>query len=95
MGASVGYPVPQFIVGLILLFPHAILHEAGLSFVGIGISPHLPAIGVMLADSMRQLLAGYWWVAVFPGLLLLIVVKLFDVLGENVRSLIDPKTSQA
>ncbi len=85
---------PQFLVGLILLFPHAILHEAGLSFVGIGISPHLPAIGVMLADSMRQLSAGHWWVAVMPGLSLLIVVKLFDVLGEHVRALIDPRTRQ-
>ena len=86
--------VPQFIVGLILLFPHAILHEAGLTFVGIGLSPHTPAIGIILAESMRHLSTGYWWLGVFPGLALLIAVKAFDILGEQVRALLDPKTSQ-
>ncbi len=86
--------MPQFLVGLILLFPHAILHEAGLTFVGIGLSPHTPAIGIILAESMRHLSTGYWWLGVFPGAALLIAVKAFDILGENVRSLIDPKTSQ-
>ena len=86
--------VPQFIVGLILLFPHAILHEAGLTFVGIGLSPHTPAIGIILSESMRHLSTGYWWLGVFPGLALLIAVKAFDILGEQVRTLLDPKTSQ-
>ncbi len=86
--------IPQFIVGLILLFPHAILHEAGLSFIGIGISPNVPAIGVILSEAMRYLATGYWWLGVLPGLMLLILVKTFDVLGENVRHLLDPKTSQ-
>ena len=85
---------PQFIVGLILLFPHAILHEAALTFIGIGLSPHTPAVGIILTESMRNLSTGYWWLAVMPGLALLLTVKMFDVLGENVRTLIDPKTSQ-
>jgi peptide/nickel transport system permease protein len=86
--------VPQLLVGLILLFPHAILHEAALSFIGIGLSPHIPAIGIILAESMRHLSTGYWWLGVMPGLLLLLSVKAFDWLGENLRSLLDPKTSQ-
>lgn len=86
--------IPQFLVGLILLFPHAILHEAALSFIGIGLSPHTPAIGVILAESMRHLSTGHWWLAVLPGAALLLAVKAFDILGENVRALIDPKTSQ-
>lgn len=86
--------VPQFLVGLILLFPHAILHEAALSFIGIGLSPHTPAIGIILSESMRHLSTGYWWLAVMPGLALLLMVKAFDVLGENVRALLNPRTSQ-
>jgi len=86
--------IPQFIVGLILLFPHAILHEAGLTFVGIGLSPHTPAIGIILSESMRHLSTGYWWLGVFPGLALLVAVKAFDILGEQVRTLLEPKTSQ-
>ena len=75
--------IPQLLVGLILLFPHAILHEAALSFIGIGLSPHLPAIGIILAESMRHLSTGYWWLGVMPGVLLLLSVKAFDWLGEN------------
>lgn len=86
--------IPQFIVGLILLFPHAILHEAALTFIGIGLSPHTPAIGIILSESMRHLSTGYWWLAVLPGAALLAAVKMFDVLGENVRDIISPKTSQ-
>lgn len=85
---------PQFLVGLILLFPHAILHEAGITFIGIGLSPHQPAIGIILAESMRHLSTGYWWLAVLPGAALLVMVKLFDILGENVRALLDPRTAQ-
>ncbi len=86
--------IPQLLVGLILLFPHAILHEAALTFIGIGLSPHTPAIGVILAESMRHISTGYWWLGVLPGAALLIAVKAFDTFGENIRALLDPKTSQ-
>ncbi|OIJ08213.1 peptide ABC transporter permease [Anaerobacillus arseniciselenatis] len=82
--------IPQFFVGLILLFPHAILHEAAITFVGMGLSPHHPAIGIILSESMRYLSTGMWWLAFFPGLCLLIVVRSFDIIGENLRMLIDP-----
>ncbi len=84
--------VPQFIVGLLLLFPHAILHAAGLTFLGFGMSPHSPAIGVLLAESMRYLSLGLWWLAVAPGIVLIITVKAFDILGNNIKALLDPKT---
>ncbi|MBU4262570.1 MAG: ABC transporter permease [Proteobacteria bacterium] len=83
---------PQFLVGLLLLFPHAILHAAGLTFLGFGMPPHMPAIGVLLAESMRYLSMGLWWLAVAPGFILIVSVLAFDVLGNNVRALLDPKT---
>jgi peptide/nickel transport system permease protein len=85
---------PQFMVGLILLFPHAILHAAGLTFLGFGLSPHTPAIGVLLSEAMRHLSTGYWWLAVAPGAALVFFVKLFDLLGGAVRTLTDPRTHQ-
>jgi peptide/nickel transport system permease protein len=85
---------PQFIVGLVLLFPHAILHEASITFLGFGLPPEQPAIGVILSESMRYLSAGLWWLAVFPGLCLLIMVMLFDVIGEHLRIMLNPGTSQ-
>jgi len=83
---------PQFLVGLLLLFPHAILHAAGLTFLGFGLSPHTPAIGVLLAESMRYLSAGMWWLAAAPGAALVITVLAFDMLGQNARALLDPRT---
>ena len=81
---------PQFLTGLILLFPHAILHEASVTFLGFGLSSEQPAIGVILSESMQYLTTGRWWLALFPGLSLVLVVVLFALLGERVRYLLDP-----
>lgn len=85
---------PQFIVGLILLFPHAILHEAAITFLGFGLSPEQPAVGIILSESMKYLSSGMWWLAFFPGAMLVGIVLLFDKLGDNIRRLIDPYSSQ-
>ena len=85
---------PQFIVGLILLFPHAILHAAGLTFLGFGMSPNQPCIGVLLSESMRHISTGYWWLAIFPGLGLLITVKIFDILASALQAILSAKTAQ-
>ena len=85
---------PQFIVGLILMFPHAILHEASISFLGYGLSPEQPAIGIILAESLRYLSSGMWWMAVFPGVLLVLAVLLIDRMGESLRTVIDPYSAQ-
>ena len=82
--------LPQFLTGLILQFPHAILHEASVTFLGFGLSSEQPAIGVILSESMRYLTTGRWWLALFPGLALVGVVMLFAALGEQVRKLLDP-----
>lgn len=81
---------PQFLVGLILMFPHAILHEASITFLGFGLPPEQPAIGVILSESMKYLAMGRWWLALFPGLFLVLTVVLFDVAGESLRKLLDP-----
>ena len=90
----VPYVLPQFVVGLILLFPHAILHEAAITFLGFGLPPEQPAIGVILSESMSYLSTGAWWLAVFPGLALMATVLLFDVAGQSLRKLLDPHTAQ-
>lgn len=84
---------PQFVVGLILLFPHAILHESSITFLGFGLSNEQPAIGVILSESMKYLITGKWWLALFPGLMLVLTVVCFYVAGESLRRLIDPASS--
>ena len=85
--------LPQFLTGTILLFPHAILHEASVTFLGFGLSPEQPAIGVILSESMQYLTTGRWWLALFPGLSLVAVVVLFALLGERVRRLLAPASA--
>jgi peptide/nickel transport system permease protein len=82
--------VPQFFIGLVLLFPHAVLHESALSFLGFGLPPEQPAVGIILSEAMRSLSAGMWWQAVFPGLALALTALAFDALGECLKRLLDP-----
>lgn len=82
--------LPQFLVGLVLLFPHAILHESSITFLGFGLSTEQPAIGVILSESMKYLIMGKWWLALFPGMMLVMTVVLFDLGGTALRRLLDP-----
>lgn len=86
--------VPQVVVGSVLMFPHAILHEASLTFLGFGVPPEQPAIGVILSESMRYLSTGTWWLAVIPGTCLVLLVLLFDALGHAVERTLRPATAQ-
>lgn len=80
--------IPQTVVATVLLFPHAILHEAGLTFLGFGIPAHVPAVGVILSESMRYLMTGMWWLAVFPGVALMLMVLAVDRFGHALAALV-------
>ncbi|WP_238404411.1 ABC transporter permease [Paenibacillus paridis] len=84
---------PQVMVGFLLMFPHVILHEAALTFLGFGFSPQTPAVGIILSEAMSHISTGKWWLVVFPGLLLVIVIKSFDSIGEKIRILMEPTSS--
>lgn len=86
--------VPQIIIGLVLMFPHAILHEAAISFLGYGLSPDKPAIGIILSESMKYISSKMWWIAVFPGGVLVSIVLLIDKLGEHLRILFSPFSAE-
>lgn len=81
---------PQFFVGLVLMFPHAILHESSVTFLGFGLDSGQPAVGIILSEAMRYLVTGKWWLALFPGMMLVLVVILFYQAGEMLRKLTDP-----
>lgn len=82
--------IPQILTGLVLMFPHAILHEASITFLGFGLPPEEPAVGIILSESMKYLITGKWWLAVFPGAALVLTVLIFQGLGQSVSSLLDP-----
>ncbi|WP_163539918.1 ABC transporter permease [Gracilibacillus sp. YIM 98692] len=82
----VPHVLPQLLVGFMLIFPHAILHEASITFLGFGLSADEPAIGIILSESMQYLTSGMWWLAFFPGVMLLIVILLFQSLANSVKN---------
>ncbi|CAM4355903.1 ABC transporter permease [Paenibacillus macerans] len=84
---------PQMMIGFLLMFPHVILHEAALTFLGFGLSPQTPAVGIILSEAMNHISTGKWWLVVFPGLLLVTVIKSFDSIGEQFRILTEPVSS--
>ena len=85
--------IPQLLVGIVLIFPHAILHESSVTFLGFGLQSHEPAIGIILSESMKYLTSGKWWLAFFPGLSLVLVSIMVDNMGKRIGKLIDPKTA--
>jgi peptide/nickel transport system permease protein len=68
-----------------------ILAEASLSFLGLGVPPTIPTWGGILAESRDQLLGGYWWLAVYPGLAIMLTVLSLNILGDWLRDFLDPR----
>lgn len=69
----------------------AVLNAAGLSFLGLGVRPPTPEWGIMVAEGARHIASGQWWVAAFPGLALMLTVLSFNLLGDALRDLLDPR----
>lgn len=71
-----------------------ILAEASLSFLGLGVPPETPTWGSMLAQSRDQLLANKWWLAIFPGVAIVLTVLSFNILGDWLRDFLDPRLKE-
>jgi len=91
--------LPQCIAPyLILATTHlgvAIIIEAALGFLGVGIPPPTPTWGNMLADSLNAGLVPPWWLVLFPGLAITITVLAFNLLGDGIRDMLDPRLRRA
>ena len=72
----------------------AIVIEAALGFLGVGVPPPTPTWGNMLADSITALVPP-WWLAFFPGLAITVTVLAFNLLGDGIRDTLDPRLSPA
>ena len=87
--------LPQCIAPyLILATTHlgvAIIIEASLGFLGVGIPPPTPTWGNMLADSLNAGLVPPWWLVLFPGLAITLTVLAFNLLGDGIRDILDPR----
>ena len=87
------YPntLPPLMVQVSLNMGWAILNAAGLSFIGLGVRPPTAEWGIMVAEGAGYIVSGEWWLAIFPGLALMLAVFTFNLLGDGLRDLIDPR----
>jgi len=83
--------LPPMMVQVSLNMGWAILNAAGLSFIGLGVRPPTPEWGIMVAEGANFIVSGEWWLAVFPGLWLMIAVFTFNLLGDGLRDMVDPR----
>jgi peptide/nickel transport system permease protein len=81
---------PTVLVQVSVTIGFAVLLTAGLSFVGAGVSPPTPELGAMIASGAKFMITGQWWVAMFPGLLLGLIVFTFAVMGDIIGKLMEP-----
>ena len=80
--------VAPLIVQATLMIPFAILAEAGLSFLGLGVKPTTPTWGLLISDG-RQFISRAWWISVMPGLAIMVTVLAFNTLGDGLRDAFD------
>jgi peptide/nickel transport system permease protein len=83
--------LPIMMVQVSLTLGYAILNCAGLSFIGLGIRPPTPEWGIMVAEGASAIISGEWWIALFPGLALMLAVFTFNLLGDGLRDMVDPR----
>ena len=83
--------MPIMIVQMSLTMGYAILNAAGLSFIGLGVRPPTAEWGIMVAEGAGFMVSGEWWIALFPGLALMIAVFCFNLLGDGLRDIVDPQ----
>ncbi len=82
---------PILVVQMSLTMGYAILNAAGLSFIGLGVRPPTPEWGIMVAEGSAFMVSGEWWNATFPGAALMIAVFCFNLLGDGLRDMVDPR----
>jgi peptide/nickel transport system permease protein len=83
--------LPQLVIQMTLTMGWAVLNAAALSFIGLGIRPPTPEWGIMVAEGASFIITGEWWVALFPGLALVLFVLSLNLLGDGLRDIIDAR----
>lgn len=83
--------LPPMMVQVSLNLGWAILNAAGLSFIGLGVRPPTAEWGIMVAEGANFIVSGEWWLALFPGLWLMLAVFTFNLMGDGLRDIVDPR----
>ncbi|SHF32674.1 ABC transporter permease [Streptoalloteichus hindustanus] len=83
--------VPQAAISAVLLLPHAVWHETALSFLGLGLPPHMASIGNILGDGRDAVLLGAWWIVTLPSVLLVVATLAVSGVAATWRDRLVPR----
>lgn len=86
--------IPPLIVQASLMTATTVLTSASLSFLGLGLQPPRPSLGIMLNESRDFLFLGAWWYPLVPGLFILLIILGFNLLGDGLRDSLDPRQAR-
>lgn len=86
--------VAPLIVVATIQTAHAISLEATLSFLGIGLPQTEPSLGILIANGFEYMMSGRWWISLFPGLALLVVIFSINLVGDRLRDLLNPRLAR-
>jgi ABC-type dipeptide/oligopeptide/nickel transport system permease subunit len=86
--------IPTVVVQGTLYMGTAVLASAALSFLGLGIQPPKASLGLMLSNARGYLYSGEWWYSLFPGLIIVLVILGFNLLGDGLRDALDPRYTE-
>ncbi|MBO0764207.1 MAG: ABC transporter permease [Hyphomicrobiaceae bacterium] len=81
---------PLIVVGTVEI-AHAIALEATLSFLGVGMPPTEPSLGVLIANGFEYMLSGRYWISFFPGIALLVTIVCINLVGDQLREVLNPR----
>jgi peptide/nickel transport system permease protein len=82
--------LPPLMIQASLNMGWSIMNAAGLSFIGLGVQPPTAEWGILVAQGANFIVSGEWWIALFPGAVLMVSIFTFNLLGDVVRDLVDP-----
>jgi peptide/nickel transport system permease protein len=75
-----------------LFLAWAILDTAAMSFLGVGVHPPTPELGAMIAEGSQYIVSGQWWISIFPGIFIALLVISFNLVGDGLRDYLDPRS---
>jgi len=75
-----------------LFLAWAILDTAAMSFVGVGVHPPTPELGAMISEGSQYIVSGQWWISIFPGIFIALLVVSFNLVGDSLRDYLDPRS---
>ena len=85
---------PLIVVGTVQV-AHAIALEATLSFLGLGLPPTEPSLGLLIANGYEYLLSGKYWISMYPGIALLLMILSINLVGDQLRDVLNPRLARA